>query len=64
MSSIPRQRRLGSLTLDGMHCVDMGGDEAPLTLQESVPAVAKVLTSLKSEDNGRLINYRHEIVPW
>ncbi|KAI0730617.1 C-factor [Earliella scabrosa] len=43
---------------------DMGGDEAPLTLQESVPAVAKVLTSLKSEDNGRLINYRHEIVPW
>ncbi|KAI0746454.1 C-factor [Daedaleopsis nitida] len=43
---------------------DMGGDDAPLTLTESVTAVTKVLTSLKPEDNGRLINYRHEIVPW
>ncbi|KAI0653042.1 NAD-P-binding protein [Cubamyces menziesii] len=43
---------------------DMGTDEAPLELEESVTAVAKVLTSLKPEDNGRLINYRHEIVPW
>ena len=42
----------------------MGGDEAPLTLTESVTAVAKVLTSLKPEDSGRLINFRHEIVPW
>ncbi|KAI0628096.1 NAD-P-binding protein [Trametes polyzona] len=43
---------------------DMGTDDAPLELIESVSAVAKVLTSLKPEDNGRLINYRHEIVPW
>ncbi|KAI0325669.1 NAD-P-binding protein [Cubamyces sp. BRFM 1775] len=43
---------------------DMGTEDAPLELEESVTAVAKVLTSLKPEDNGRLINYRHEIVPW
>lgn len=43
---------------------DMGTDDAPLELEESVSSVAKVLTSLKPEDNGRLINYRHEIVPW
>ncbi|KAH9848823.1 NAD-P-binding protein [Lenzites betulinus] len=43
---------------------DMGTDDAPLELTESVTAVSKVLTSLKPEDNGRLINYRHEIVPW
>ncbi|RDX45928.1 C-factor [Lentinus brumalis] len=43
---------------------DMGGDDAPLTLTESVTAVAKVITSLKPEDSGRLINLRHEIVPW
>ncbi|KAH9887891.1 NAD-P-binding protein [Cubamyces lactineus] len=43
---------------------DMGTDDAPLELEESVSAVAKVLTSLTPEDNGRLINYRHEIVPW
>ncbi|KAI0765965.1 NAD-P-binding protein [Trametes elegans] len=43
---------------------DLGTDDAPLELLESVTAVAKVLTSLKPEDNGRLINYRHEIVPW
>ncbi|KAI0779262.1 C-factor [Fomes fomentarius] len=43
---------------------DMGGDDAPLTLIESVTGVSKVLTSLRPEDNGRLVNYRHEIVPW
>ncbi len=42
----------------------MGTEDAPLELEESVSSVAKVLTSLKPEDNGRLINYRHEIVPW
>ncbi|TBU41799.1 C-factor [Dichomitus squalens] len=43
---------------------DMGGDDAPLTLTESVAGVVKVITSLRPEDSGRLINYRHEIVPW
>ncbi|KAI0715865.1 C-factor [Cerioporus squamosus] len=43
---------------------DMGGEEAPLTLTESVTAIAKVITSLKPEDSGRLINFRHEVVPW
>ncbi|EIW59784.1 NAD-P-binding protein [Trametes versicolor FP-101664 SS1] len=43
---------------------DMGTEDAPLELEESVSSVAKVLTSLKPGDNGRLINYRHEIVPW
>ncbi|KAI0375993.1 NAD-P-binding protein [Pilatotrama ljubarskyi] len=43
---------------------DLGTDDAPLELIESVTAVANVLTSLKPEDNGRLVNYRHEIMPW
>ncbi|KAI0641278.1 NAD-P-binding protein [Trametes meyenii] len=43
---------------------DMGTDDAPLELAESVAGVAKVLTSLTPEDNGRLVNYRHEVVPW
>ncbi|KAI8978296.1 NAD-P-binding protein [Trametes punicea] len=43
---------------------DMGTDDAPLELEESVTAVAKVLSNLKPEDNGKLVNYRHEVVPW
>ncbi|OSC97327.1 NAD-P-binding protein [Trametes coccinea BRFM310] len=43
---------------------DLGTDDAPLDLEDSVSAVAKVLTSLKPEDNGRLVNYKHELVPW
>ncbi|CDO74375.1 hypothetical protein BN946_scf184956.g4 [Trametes cinnabarina] len=43
---------------------DLGTDDAPLDLEESVSAIAKVLTSLKPEDNGRLVNYKHEMVPW
>ncbi|RDX40872.1 C-factor [Lentinus brumalis] len=43
---------------------DLCGDDAPLTFTESVTAVAKVITSLKPEDSGRLVNLRHEIVPW
>ncbi|KAJ3006895.1 hypothetical protein NUW54_g3757 [Trametes sanguinea] len=43
---------------------DLGTDDAPLDLEDSVSAVAKVLTSLKPEDNGRLVNYKHEVVPW
>ena len=43
---------------------DMGTEDASLTLDESVPRIVHTLTSLKPEDNGRLIDYRHEILPW
>lgn len=43
---------------------DMGTEDAPLTLDDSVPHIVRTLTSLRPEDNGRLLNYRHEILPW
>ncbi|RPD60394.1 C-factor [Lentinus tigrinus ALCF2SS1-7] len=43
---------------------DMGTQDAFLTLDESVPGIVQTLTSLRPEDNGRLVDYRHEILPW
>ncbi|RDX52109.1 C-factor [Lentinus brumalis] len=43
---------------------DMGTADAPLTLDGSVPHIVRTLTSLRPEDNGRLIDYRHEILSW
>ncbi|KAI0715864.1 C-factor [Cerioporus squamosus] len=43
---------------------DMGTEDAPLTLDDSVPGIVQTLTSLRPEDNGRLVDYRHEILPW
>ena len=43
---------------------DMGGDAAPLTIAESVPAMVKVIDGLKRADNGRFINYDGSGIPW
>jgi len=43
---------------------DMGGSAATLTLEQSVPAMVKVIDGLKPADNGRFLNYDGTELPW
>ena len=43
---------------------DMGGGSATLTIDQSVPAMVKVIDGLKSSDNGRFFNYDGAELPW
>jgi len=43
---------------------DMGGAGAPLTIDQSVPSMVKVIDGLKSSDNGRFINYDGSGIAW
>ena len=43
---------------------DMGGKAATLTIEQSVPAMVKVIDGLKPADNGRFINYDGTAIPW
>lgn len=43
---------------------DMGGSAAPLTIEQSVPAMIKVIDGLKPKDNGRFLNYDGSEFPW
>ena len=43
---------------------DMGGQAAPLTIGQSVPAMVKVIDGLTPADNGRFINYDGTELPW
>ena len=43
---------------------DMGGGSAPLTTDQSVPAMIKVIDGLSPKDNGRFINYDGSEIPW
>jgi NAD(P)-dependent dehydrogenase (short-subunit alcohol dehydrogenase family) len=43
---------------------DMGGSGAPLTIDQSVPAMVKVIDGLKAKDNGRFINYDGSEIAW
>ena len=43
---------------------DMGGGSATLTIEQSVPAMVKVIDGLKSTDNGRFFNYDGAELPW
>jgi len=43
---------------------DMGGSSAPLTIDQSVPAMIKVIDGLSPKDNGRFINYDGSEIPW
>ncbi len=61
------------LASKGMICVvlhpgwvqtDMGGSTATLTIEESVPAMVKVIDGLKPADNGRFLNYDGTELPW
>jgi NAD(P)-dependent dehydrogenase (short-subunit alcohol dehydrogenase family) len=43
---------------------DMGGTGAPLTIEQSVPAMVKVIDGLKSADTGRFISYDGSAIVW
>jgi NAD(P)-dependent dehydrogenase (short-subunit alcohol dehydrogenase family) len=63
----------GELKGDGFICIalipgwvktDMGGPDAPLTPEESVRGMRKVLDGLKPKDSGKLWSYDGSIIPW
>jgi NAD(P)-dependent dehydrogenase (short-subunit alcohol dehydrogenase family) len=43
---------------------DMGGEAAPVTIEQSVPAMVKVIDGLKPADNGRFISYEGKAIVW
>ena len=43
---------------------DMGGTAATLTIEQSVPAMVKVIDGLKPADSGRFLNYDGAELPW
>jgi NAD(P)-dependent dehydrogenase (short-subunit alcohol dehydrogenase family) len=43
---------------------DMGGETAPLTIDQSVPSMVKTIAGLKPSDNGRYIQYDGTELPW
>jgi NAD(P)-dependent dehydrogenase (short-subunit alcohol dehydrogenase family) len=43
---------------------DMGGPSAPLTIEQSVPAMVKVIEGLKPSDNGRYLQYDGAELSW
>lgn len=43
---------------------DMGGETATLTIEQSVPAMVKVIDGLKPSDNGRFLQYDGTELPW
>ena len=43
---------------------DMGGSNAPLTPQESISSLIKVIEGLTPSDNGRFLNYKGKELPW
>jgi NAD(P)-dependent dehydrogenase (short-subunit alcohol dehydrogenase family) len=43
---------------------DMGGQQAPLTVQESVASLLRVIFQLKPTDTGTFKNYDGSTLPW
>ncbi|XP_051888174.1 C-factor-like isoform X1 [Pristis pectinata] len=43
---------------------DMGGEKAPLTKEESVQGILKVLSRLSEQDNGLFLDWRGQLLPW
>ena len=61
------------LGADGIICVvfhpgwvqtDMGGANAPLSVEDSVRGLLEVMDGLTTADNGRFLNYSGEEIPW
>ncbi len=58
-------RGLCVVTLDpGWVRTDMGGAEAPLSIEESVSAMHRTIEGLTSRDNGKFLNLYGNEVPW
>ncbi|KAM4614550.1 C-signal-like [Discoglossus pictus] len=58
---------------DGILCIalhpgwvqtDLGGPNAPLTVEQSVNGIIKVLDSLNEKDSGNLLDWEGHVVPW
>lgn len=43
---------------------DMGGPEAPLNLEESIPSTLSVIGGLTEKDHGSFLNFAGELMPW
>ncbi|XP_077311859.1 C-signal-like [Lithobates pipiens] len=43
---------------------DMGGDQAPLTKEDSVGAMMKIIYSLSEEKSGTFVNWEGKTIPW
>ena len=43
---------------------DMGGPTAPLTIDQSVPAMVETIAALGPADNGRYVQYDGQELPW
>ncbi|XP_018415148.1 PREDICTED: uncharacterized protein LOC108789589 [Nanorana parkeri] len=43
---------------------DMGGDQAPLTKEDSVGAMMKIIYSLSVEQSGTFVDWEGKVIPW
>jgi NAD(P)-dependent dehydrogenase (short-subunit alcohol dehydrogenase family) len=43
---------------------DMGGEQAPLTIDDSIPGVVDTITSHAGQSGLRYLDYRGTTVPW
>ena len=43
---------------------DMGGDNAPLSIKDSVRGMIKVIANLKEGDSGKFLRYNGDVLPW
>ncbi|KAM9470175.1 C-signal-like isoform 1-T1 [Clarias gariepinus] len=43
---------------------DMGGEKAPLTLEESIPPLLAVISALSEKDHGQFLDYEGQNLPW
>jgi NAD(P)-dependent dehydrogenase (short-subunit alcohol dehydrogenase family) len=43
---------------------DMGGSSAPITIDQSVPAMVKLIDRLTAKDNGHFFNYDGSAIEW
>ncbi|XP_030078177.1 uncharacterized protein LOC115482497 [Microcaecilia unicolor] len=61
------------LKVDGILCIslhpgwlqtDMGGNQAPMQVEDSVPSIVSLIARLREEDSGCFLDWKGEIVPW
>lgn len=52
------------LTAPGWVKTDMGGDEAPLTINESIPSLVNVIEQYINKGGLHYIDYKGDVVPW
>ncbi|XP_020637972.3 uncharacterized protein LOC110073295 [Pogona vitticeps] len=61
------------LKSDGILCIslhpgwiqtDMGGEMAPLKIQDTIPEILSMLARLREEHNGSFLDWQGETVPW